>query len=364
MTEIEFSSRKEYLLKQKEVHGRYLFGVFPAQYPREILWAMNILPVEIWDPPLDTSRASAHLQTYICSIAKLGLELVLEGKGDILDGFLFPHTCDSIQNLSSMVNDYVTTGKPCYFFYHPKGPYRESSHRFYMEQLRGLASRLGDQVGALDYSQLQRSVDKGETVASLIRELYRVRARGELDASNVAFYRTVRQGEFLHPDDFIPLVERVLERGQTSPRSETSVILSGVLPNPPEMLALLDELKIRVGDDDLLACGRRYLVPASRCHDPFEALADRYFRMPPCTTRNAPIGERLDYLINKVERSRAKGVIFCMVKFCEPELFDLPYLTEGLKKRGLPTLVVDLEPHQGLTGQLSTRIEAFGEMIR
>jgi benzoyl-CoA reductase/2-hydroxyglutaryl-CoA dehydratase subunit BcrC/BadD/HgdB len=364
MTEIELSSRKEYLLKQKEVHGRYLFGVFPAQYPREILWAMNILPVEIWDPPLDTSRASAHLQTYICTIAKLGLELVVQGKGDILDGFLFPHTCDSIQNLSSIVNDYLRTGKQCYFFYHPKAPYRESSHRFYIQELKALASHLEDQVGILDYSQLQQSIEKGETVASLMRELYRARASGELGASNVAFYETIRKGEFLHPDDFIPLMERFLEGSRREPRSETSVVLSGVLPNPPEMLGLLDELEIRVGDDDLLACGRRNLVPSSRRQDPFETLADRYFHMPPCTTRNTPIRERLEHLISKVAASNAKGVLFCMVKFCEPELFDLPYLTEGLKKRGLPTLVVDVEPNQGLTGQLTTRIEAFAEMIR
>ena len=364
MSEFHPPSRKEYLLRQKEVHGRHLFGVFPAQYPREILWAMNVLPVEIWDPPLESSHATAHLQPYICSIVKLGLELIIQGKGDILDGFLFPHTCDSIQNLSSIVNDYLEVGKPCYFFYHPKAPYRESSHRFYIEQVRGLAAQLEDQLGTLDYSRFKRCVEKGEKVASIMRELYSLRARGELGASNVEFYRVIRQGEFLHPDDFIPLVERLLEEKRGTPASEMSVILSGVLPNPPETLALLDELKIRVGDDDLLACSRRYLVPCSQANDPFEALADRYFRMPPCTTRNSPIRERLEDLLQKVEGSNAKGVIFCMVKFCEPELFDLPHLMEGLKKRGLPTLVLDLEPNQGLTGQLTTRIEAFGEMIR
>ncbi len=364
MTEFHPPSRKEYLLRQKEVHGRHLFGVFPAQYPREILWAMNVLPVEIWDPPLDSSHASAHLQPYICSIVKLGLELVVQGKGDILDGFLFPHTCDSIQNLSSIVNDYLKPGKPCYFFYHPKAPYGESSHRFYIEQLRGLAAQLGDQLGALDYSRFKQCVEKGEKVASIMRGLYSLRARGELGASNVEFYRVIRQSEFLHPDDLVPLLEKLREKSRNTAASETSVILSGVLPNPPEILALLDELKIRVGDDDLLACGRRHLVPPSQAQDPFEALADRYFRMPPCTTRNSPIRERLEDLMEKAEGSNAKGVIFCMVKFCEPELFDLPPLIEGLKRRGLPTLVVDVEPNQGLTGQLATRVEAFGEMIR
>jgi benzoyl-CoA reductase/2-hydroxyglutaryl-CoA dehydratase subunit BcrC/BadD/HgdB len=364
MNEFHPTSRGEYLLRQREVHGRSIFGVFPAQYPREILWAMNVLPVEIWDPPLDASHANAHLQPYICSIVKLGLELIIQGKGDILDGFLFPHTCDSIQNLSSIVNDYLKPEKPCYFFYHPKLPYRKSSYRFYLDQLKGLVEQLEVQVGAFDYSKLKQYVEKGEKLASIMRELYSLRARGELSASNVEFYRTTRQGEFLHPDDFIPLIEKLREESRTTAESQTSVILSGVLPNPPEILALLDELNIRVGDDDLLSCGRRHLMPSSKAQDPFEALADRYFRMPPCTTKNSPISQRLEYLVNKVADSNAKGVIFCMVKFCEPELFDLPHLIEGLKKRGLPTLVVDVEPNQGLTGQLTTRIEAFGEMIQ
>jgi len=363
VSEFHSPSRKDYILKQREVHGRHSFGVFPAQYPRELLWAMRILPVEIWDPPLDLSSAGAHLQSYICSIVRFGIEFIVQGKGDILDGLLFPHTCDSIQNLTSIVNDYLKPGIPCYFFYPPKWPYRESSHRFYIQQLRELAAQLENRFGDLDDRQFKQYIEKGEKVDSVMREIYSLRASGGLCASNVEFYRIIRQAEFLHPDDLIPLLETFLEKSRGRQASQTSVVLSGVLPNPPEILALLDQLKIRVGDDDLLACGRRYLVPRGQAHDPFERLAERYFQMPPCTTRNSPIRERLEHLISKLEGSNAKGVIFWIVKFCEPELFDMPYLIEGLKKRGLPTLVIDVEPNQELTGQLTTRVEAFTEMI-
>ncbi len=67
--------------------------------------------------------------------------------------------------------------------------------------------------------------------------------------------------------------------------------------------------------------------------------------------------------MSKVERSRAQGVIFCMVKFCEPELFDLPQLMEGLKSKGIPVLLLDTELNQGLSGQMSTRVEAFVELL-
>ena len=356
--------RAEYLQQQKKNHGRYLFGVFPAQYPKEILWAMNALPVEIWDPPLEVSHANAHLQPYICSVVKHGLELILQGKCDGLDGFLFPHTCDSIQNMASIVNDYLGLDKPCYFFYHPKAPYKASSRQYYIEQLRALVSRLEKQLGPMEPANLKLRVGQGQKLTALVRELYDLRATQQLRASNVQFYQAIRYAEYLHPDDLIPFLEEFLADSKGQAEDGPALLLSGVLPNPPEILALLDDLGVRVADDDLLSCSRRLLIPASRAEDPFEALAEGYFAMPPCTTKDSPVSERLDYLQEKIDRTGAKGVIFYMVKFCEPELFDVPQLVEALKKRGLLTLIIDTELHQGVSGQLKTRVEAFVEMIK
>jgi len=356
-------TRKEYLKRQREGKRRRLFGVFPAYYPKEILWAMNVLPVEIWDPPLEVNHANAHLQPYICSVVKLGLELILQGKCKDIDGFLFPHTCDSIQNLASIVSDYLNLDIPCYFFYHPKAPYSTASRRYYLEELNRLVVRLEKHLGALDFSTLKQQVKKGNQVSALMKELYRLRACNELTALNSDFYRIIRGGEYLHPDDFLPLLEEFLSTSKGHNREGPSVILSGIVPNPPEILRILDQKGVMVVDDDLLNCGRRLLKPESKNEDPFEAMAESYFNMHPCTTKNSSLKARAGYLFEKIERSKAKGVIFCMVKFCETELFDVPYLIEAVKKRGLATLLVDCEVNQGLSGQLETRIEAFVEMI-
>jgi benzoyl-CoA reductase/2-hydroxyglutaryl-CoA dehydratase subunit BcrC/BadD/HgdB len=363
MTRFEPPSRGKYLREQKERHGRRILGVFPAQYPKEILWAWNILPIEIWDPPVEAVHANAHLQPYICSVVRSGLELVLQGKCDDLDGFLFPHTCDSIQNLASIVNDSLGLEKPCYFFYHPKAPYRASSRAYYLDQLREFASNLEKRWGSVERNELEKRVAQGQEAASLIKEAYDARAAGTLRSGNDEFYRVIRQGEFLHPDDFISLLHDFLDASKGGTRSGPAVVLSGVLPNPPELLRLLDDLQVTVGEDDLLNCGRRLLVPPVAAVDPFESLADAYFLMPPCTTRNGSIQERVDHLLRKVERSGAAGVIFWIVKFCEPELFDLPQIVEAMKRNGLATLILDSELHQAPSGQMRTRIEAFVEMV-
>ena len=356
-------TRKEYLIRQKQ-EGRHVFGVFPAQYPKEIFWAMNVVPAEIWDPPLEITAAHAHLQPYICSVVKLGLELILQGKCNFVDGFLFPHTCDSIQNMASVIYDYINAQRPCYFFYHPKEPYGNAARDYYLEQLKRLVKSLETQCGPLDMDIFKQRVEQGQQISGLFRELYDLRARGELALSNEGFYSVVRRGEYLFPDDLIQELENSLARNTRQEKKEdTSVILSGVLPNPPEILTLLDDLDIRVAHDDFLIGSRRLLVPPSHLADPFTQLTESYFAMPPCSTRGSSISRRKEYLFRLIDDTGAKGLIFNVVKFCEPEWFDIPNLIEELRKKGVPSLVLDTELNQGLSGQLKTRIEAFIEMI-
>lgn len=356
-------TRKEYLLRQKEEKGRKVLGVFPAQYPKELLWALDVVPAEIWDPPMSGGQSAAHLQPYICSVVRLGLELLLEGGAGACDGFLFPHTCDSIQNLASVVNDYIGLDKPCYFFYHPKAPYAQAARRYYQEQLKLLAQALEPLAGPLDEAKLRQAVAQGQAVGALHRRIYDLRAQGQLACSNAQLMAALRMGEQLMPEDLIPYLEGFLKGAKGKMPAGPRVLLSGVLPNPPEMLVLLDDLGTRVVGDDFLALSRRLLFTPSQAADPWQALTEQYFSLPPCSSKGSSFKERLDYLTGLAKAGGAQGIIFHLVKFCETELFDVPILCEELKKAGLPTLVLDVELNQGLSGQIVTRIEAFLEMI-
>jgi benzoyl-CoA reductase subunit C len=91
------------------------------------------------------------------------------------------------------------------------------------------------------------------------------------------------------------------------------------------------------------------------------ASARRAPRIP--ATRASPIERRLDALISLARRSGARGVVFYDVKFCEPELFDLPALRSGLQESGLPSLAIEVDLSDPLPEQARTRLEAFLEMI-
>ena len=360
-----FPSRREYLLEQKE-KGRRLLGVFPGRYPREILWALNILPVEIWDPPLELRAADAHLQAYVCPLVKLGLELLLQGKAEMLDGFLFPHTCDSIQNLASLVRDYLGLDKPCFFLNHPRSPHGHSGRRYYRRALQALALDLAREFGPLHTDELERRVDQGRKITYLVAKLYYQRCRENQALDNRQFYATLRRAEWLHPDDFQAHLEQVLALPPGPAPAGPNLILSGVLASP-DLLATLDRLGVRVVHDDLLNTGRRWSVALRRWErgdDPWAELGKSYFLLAPCSTRTDSLESRLAHILGLVDFTQAAGVIFQVVKFCEPELFDLPPLMQGLKERGIPVLSLETELRPGGGGQTATRVEAFVEMIQ
>lgn len=339
--------------------------MFPGRYSRELFWAQDVLPVEIWDPELDTSSSGIHLQPTICSIVKGGLELVIQGKCEALDGFLFPHTCDSIQNLGSMVRDYLDVQKPCLFFYPPKAPYTRASKVFLRGELERIAGELERLYGRPDRDALHNAVVQGRELQKTLTAIYTARAEGRLDASNREFYRIAHMAEYMHPDDMIPMMKEFLDQRKTDqPLNSPCLVMSGVLPNPENLLLLLDRMGVRVGDDDFLSCGRRISGETATGVDGLDSLVESFLGMPACSTINSPLGERLKQLIRKTVRCGAAGVLFNIVKFCEPELFYHPYLKESLRKQGFNSLFLENDVNREISGQTETRIEAFIEMIR
>jgi hypothetical protein len=134
------------------------------------------------------------------------------------------------------------------------------------------------------------------------------------------------------------------------------------------MMSVLDALADAgafVAADDYAAIGRR----VNRHHpaaldDPFAALAELSFAAPPCSTRQSNQIARADHLESLLESSGALGVLLHTVKFCEPELFDLPVLRRRLEVRGVPVLQLESGAEAELSGQALTRIEAFVDDAR
>jgi len=356
-------NRSEYL-KELAQSDQKIMGVLPALYPRELLWAFDIHSAEIWDPPGEILHANAHLQTTICSIVKRSLEFILKEPDVINAGYLFPHTCDSLQNLGTQVKDLIGVSLPVYTFYNPKGSFNTTTTTYYRDILQNFQSSLEASYGPLDSEKLLAACVLSHKIDSHLITVQHARMTDQLPLSNSEYFKLMRAQEYLLPSDYLSLLEQVDILDQPAKTTGIRLMVSGILPPTPEILEFLDELGVSVVADDLLAVSRR--IPKFPMDPPTSALdylTDRFFILPPCSTRGGDLDERLYHLSKLMNESQAQGLLFDIVKFCEPELFDHRLLVKTLRERNIPVLTLETELHNHISGQDKTRIEAFTELL-
>jgi benzoyl-CoA reductase/2-hydroxyglutaryl-CoA dehydratase subunit BcrC/BadD/HgdB len=341
--------------------GGAVAAVLPIHYPRALLRAFDILPVEVWGPPgVDVSSGAAHLQPYVCSIVRNSLSYIKSGGLDITDLLIVPHACDSLQGFGSVLIDFIQPDKPVLPIYIPRDR-RSSDVGFFADELRSLYHNLADITGrAPADSHLLQCIHREEEADEMLSLLHQMRS--ELRLSDIEFYRIVRSREYFPAESFVELARGVKQSSAKSTRPRVPLLLSGIVPEPMGVLEAITEMGGFVVADDLASCGRR-LYPPGSSQDPFQRMAERILNGPPDPTRGSPISERLEHLLKLVDESGAGGVVFYDVKFCEPELFDIPSLRSGLQELGVPSLAVEVDINDTLPHQVLTRLEAFLEMI-
>jgi benzoyl-CoA reductase/2-hydroxyglutaryl-CoA dehydratase subunit BcrC/BadD/HgdB len=134
------------------------------------------------------------------------------------------------------------------------------------------------------------------------------------------------------------------------------------LAEPTELFEVIEDAGAFVAADDLGPTGRRVL-PAGHSLDPWLRMAQRLASGPPDPTVGSPVEDRVERLLGLARSSRTAGVLFVVVKFCEPELFYLPQLRAALHEEGLRSSVVEVDIAEPLPQQVVTRIEALVETL-
>jgi benzoyl-CoA reductase/2-hydroxyglutaryl-CoA dehydratase subunit BcrC/BadD/HgdB len=349
------------IARQIKDQGEFIAGVLPIHYPRELLRAFGIHPMEIWGPPrIDPTAGVSHLQPYVCSIVRNALAFQQSGGLEVVDLILVPHACDSLQGLASVLLDFIQPRQPVIPFYLPRGE-GYAGVEFLIAELKRLYLHLKIITGKTPSdNDLLEAVRQEERFDHSFSELYRFRGWNNL--SNLDFYRLVRSREYLPGEHFLQLAEHGLKERVADDPPGIPIIISGIVPEPMDILQAIEDHGGRVVGDDLACCGRRR-YPMGESEDPFVRMAERLLNGPPDWNKGDSIQQRLQHLADMIEGTAARGILFYSVKFCEPELFDLPQLRGGLQSRGIPSLIIEVDINDALSNQTLTRIEAFMEMI-
>lgn len=348
--------------------GGKAVGFFPTHVPTEIVYALGGLPVGLWGGDIVVDNAYAHIQQFTCSIVRSTTEYALAGSYDILDAVLFPPICDSAKLVASIWQLNLSNKFLVDMVNLPERLDSPASIAYLADELRRVTGALEQRFDVMvSEDALRGAIISGNRLRAAYESFCAWRLTKIGAAVTLAEASTIlKAGTIMHCDDYCPLIEKLVRNVNEHQNTfgGVPVVVTGLACQLPhaDFLALFETTGLRVLEDDLFL-GVRAAPAVISDGDPYMNLAQGFVKSKPMATRHHGLIKRHELLLERIRHVKAKGVIFLVPKFCEPEWFDLRYLQAETKKASIPSLVIDFEEGPGISGQVQTRLEAFAETL-
>jgi benzoyl-CoA reductase/2-hydroxyglutaryl-CoA dehydratase subunit BcrC/BadD/HgdB len=363
-------ARKPYTLLRiwKKEEKRRIIGSTLTDVPEEFIHAAGMLPFMILGTNKPILRASTHLPDNACSQARSDLELVLMYERDFFDGYVLPQVDDTSQHLCDIWRRNVPWD---YFesFLLPRQADRPSAREWLLDETlrlkRSLESFTGNEISEAGFWE---SIGLYNQNRGHLRRLYEMKRRVPNFMGNRELFDIIKSSMWWPKEDHNRLLGGLISSFEETDLRDGEegairVVLSGIVWEPPEIMDILDESRLKVVGDDLCV-GWRYIdADVKMDGDPLKALVDRHFERGPFTPIYDKGDKIFENLLTLVRRNRAKAVIYLHMKFNESQGYDLPDLIGSMEREGIPILVVETEYQTTHLAGLKTRIQAFAESL-
>lgn len=354
------ANQKDYLENNITVPS---IGYFCSFAPDEIIHAAGAHPVRLFPSYSDTIRADEHIQAYACSVVRNAFNTGLQGEYDSIRGIVFSHSCDSYQRLS----DLWRLNLPDTFFTDLVFPVKQDSRAavtYTRKILERFITTLEKETGrTVTDDSLKQSIELFNSIRTKMEALFQ-KASGSSDVSGSDLHRVTRASMMMKREDvpgFLDELSDSITGKDVDDRPR--VLATGSVCESEEVIQLIEDAGGRVVYPDLCTGIRPFLGQIAEAGDPLQNLAEFYTSRRLCASKHTSLTSRWDDMEQDIENYRAQAVIFVTMKFCEPYQFDLPYMKDRLKQKGIHTLALEIESPVRNSDQLTTRIETFLEML-
>ena len=359
----------------KEKTGGLAVGYMPVYIPRELLHAQNVLPVGILGggDDLEIIRGDAFYQSYICHIPRSTIEMGLNGSLDVLDGVIFPATCDVIRNLSGIWKMQFPD-KFVRYLDVPQDFDEAMGGSFYREELMEISRGLEAQ-GARPYDAdalcasialyAENRVEGGRLQARRLCEPWKVPTH--------ELYVVLRAGMVLPVDEHTEMLrayrEGVIGDDSRRPMDQARVLITGSFCEQPPLglIKTLERSGCYIVDDDFVPIHRwlRGPLELKDGEDPLDGLIRAHLREATANPiRYIDGDEKGRELLDRVETCGAEGVLFCAPSFCDPALLDQPMCVKAVADKGIPWTSFKYSENSGQFQVIREQAGTFADSIK
>ncbi|HQU35567.1 MAG TPA: 2-hydroxyacyl-CoA dehydratase, partial [Anaerolineales bacterium] len=353
-------------VKRWREQGGKVLGHFQVYFPEEIAHAAGMLPLKMRGAPVEPTHSDSRFGSYLCSILKTNLELVLSNRVE-LDMFVTHPICDAARNLAAVWGRNYSY--PCQILYLPQNANSKAS----AEYLRGEYERVKNDIEALTGTKvtdeaLRNSIAVYNENRSLLRKIYEIKRKQPWLLSGFEAYLLMNVGGMILREEHnemlkaaIPLIEARPAKRQDKIRV---VFEGGFCEQPPLDLIRAISQSCYIVDDDLMI-GLRWIVEDVPLDgDLLMNMADAYLEK----SSYSPVQHdarkpKEKMLLQRIADSGAEAAIITAAKMCEPGLEDQVTYTKALDEKGIPYFVGEFEENMTSFDSMEIQLETFTENL-
>ncbi len=346
--------------------GGKVAGHFQVYFPEEIVHAAGMLSFKVRGAPVEPNRADSHFGSYLCSILKTSLELVLSDRLK-LDMFVSHPICDAARNLAAIWGrnyDY-----PCQILYLPQNPNSSGSVEYLRHEYDRMRRIAEEVVGhKITDDQIRASIEVFNENRRLLRELYDIKRDTPWLIAAEDAYALVALAGMIPREEHNELLASVLPqiRERTTKQEDRIRVVfeGGFCEQPPfDLIRMLGRTTYVVDDD--FHIGMRWITEdVTLDGDPLENLAEAYIER----SSYSPVQHDLrkpkeKMLIERIRGSKADAAILAAAKMCEPGLEEQVAYTHALDEEEIAYFVSEFEENMSSFAQLEMQVETFVENL-
>ncbi len=368
LKQFEYAANNPALMVEdwKNETGGKAVGWLPIHCPEEIIHAAGMLPVGMWGGDVSINKAGEFLQAFCCSIMKAVMELGLNGAYRQLDAIVSPNTCDTMRCIPLML-DYALPHPPVIGLALPDNRKIEVGINYTAEEYRKVATELL-KIGGKEITEeaLSKSIEVYNMHREIMMKFFDI-ANDHLDIITPYFRHMIIKSSFFLPKEKHTLwVKELIEELNMQAVHEWQghkVVVTGIMEEPYELLRIMEEFKIAIVADDLAQGSRQFRTRVPSGNKPFSQLAEKFATFEGCACVADPLKLRGSMLAEIAQNKDADGVVVLMMKFCDPEEYDYPFIKQDLDEAAVPHVYIESEQQMESLEQARTRLQAFTEMI-
>ena len=349
-------------------NGGAIIGLQCSGIPEEIIHAAGILPMRVRAPGLpNTKNADAHLHRINCSYTRSVLEALLTGQLDFLDGIVTTNTCDHHLRLVSEIED----KSPLQFFH-----YFRMNHtlglggkEWLMQEMKKLIEQLGRAFKvSISEDRLRETIAVYNHTRRLMDRINDLRRKDPPLLTGAEYMNIAITGMTIPREIFDQKLEALLpeleKRVMPDHRLPRLLIIGGACDSPG-FIDFIESRGAHIVADGLCFGLRHYMgLMEEQAENPLEAIADRYLTRLPCPAMIDGLEQSYGILKTIIDASKVQGIVSARLKFCDHFTGGRKLLADRLHQdQSIPVIELEREYNTTKSGQLSTRMQAFLELL-